>query len=220
MERSDLRSEAAAETETLRNEFFCAHDPNMLISWQSACVGIAGAGGLGSNIAVSLTRAGIGRLIIADHDVVSVSNLNRQQFYLDQVGLPKVEALKANLERISPFTQVIIHQLRVCPENLLQLFGNCDILVEAFDLADQKLMLIENWLDLYDDRPLISASGLAGVGNNNSIDTMQSGNLYVVGDQSSELQPGISPVSARVAVVANMQANLSLELLLAKQWKH
>jgi len=192
----------------------------MLISWQSACVGIAGAGGLGSNIAVSLTRAGIGRLIIADHDVVSVSNLNRQQFYLDQVGLPKVEALKANLERISPFTQVIIHQLRVCPENLLQLFGNCDILVEAFDLADQKLMLIENWLDLYDDRPLISASGLAGVGNNNSIDTMQSGNLYVVGDQSSELQPGISPVSARVAVVANMQANLSLELLLAKQWKH
>lgn len=189
----------------------------MLKAWQNASVGIAGAGGLGSNIALALTRAGIGTLVIIDFDVVAITNLNRQQYFLDQVGQAKVSALKDNLSRVSPFTLIKAHNLRITPENLAQLFGECDILIEAFDLADQKLMLIETWQELYPERPIIAASGLAGVGNNQSIQTRSSGNLHVIGDQSSELKPGISPVSARVGVVANMQANLCLELLLQKR---
>lgn len=201
-------------TEQLRSAFFAGHEPGMLKCWQKACVGIAGAGGLGSNIAVSLTRAGIGKLVIADFDVISTTNLNRQQFYLDQVGISKIDALSANLARISPFTTLHAHELRITPENVEPLFGKCDLMIEAFDLADQKLMLIETWQELYPEKPIISASGLAGVGNNSAIRTVNCGNLYIVGDQESELTPGISPVSARVAIVANMQANLCLELLL------
>lgn len=212
MERSSLRS--SQETEQLRSVFFAGHEPAVLKCWQQARVGIAGAGGLGSNIAVSLTRAGIGKLVIADFDVVSTTNLNRQQFYLDQVGMPKIDALSANLARISPFTAVQVHNLRITPANVEQLFGDCDIMIEAFDLADQKLMLIESWQELFPQKPIISASGLAGVGNNAAIRTVTCGNLYIVGDHATELAPGISPISARVAVVANMQANLCLELLL------
>lgn len=202
------------ELEGLRRRFFAAHDPVMLKAWQNACVGIAGAGGLGSNVAVSLTRAGIGKLVIADYDVLSVSNLNRQQYFMDQVGQTKVTALKDTLCRISPFTMILTHALRITPDNLDQLFGNCDILIEAFDLADQKTMLIESWQELFPRRPVIAASGLAGVGNNHSIVTTSCEGLYLIGDQSSELKPGVSPVSARVAIVANMQANLCLDLLL------
>ena len=202
------------ELEELRRRFFAAHDQLQLKAWQNSCVGIAGAGGLGSNVAVALTRAGVGKLVIVDYDVLSVSNLNRQQYFMDQVGQSKVIALKDNLTRVSPFSMIVTHALRITPDNLDQLFGHCDILIEAFDLADQKTMLIESWQELHPDKPIIAASGLAGVGNNQAIITSSCDGLYLIGDQSSELQPGISPVSARVAIVANMQANLCLELLL------
>ncbi|MDP2174119.1 MAG: sulfur carrier protein ThiS adenylyltransferase ThiF [Candidatus Cloacimonadaceae bacterium] len=198
----------------LYQELYAGHDPEMLQIWQKSVIGIAGAGGLGSNIAVSLARAGIGTLIIADYDTVCTANLNRQQYFLDQVGSLKVEALKANLDRINPFIRIIIHPLKVTPENVGSLFGTAEIMIEAFDLAEQKQMLIESWQSLFPTRPIIAASGLAGVGNNESLKTLQTDNLYIIGDGVSELAPGINPISARVAVVANMQANLCLELLL------
>ncbi len=198
----------------LFTEFFSGHDPKQLQAWQKAVVGIAGAGGLGSNIALSLTRAGVGKLIIADHDSVSNANLARQQYFLNQVGLPKVTALKDNLRRISPYTNVTTYPLEVTPVNLESIFGQADILLEAFDAAESKQMLIETWQSLYPDRYIIAASGLAGVGKNDLIHTERLGKLILVGDGVSELEPGLSPVSARVAVVANLQANLCLELLL------
>jgi len=202
------------KTETLRKELFAAHDPSMLKVWQSSCVGIAGIGGLGSNIAVSLARAGIGSLILVDYDIVSTTNLNRQQFFLEQVGMPKAEAIKANLQKINPFCECIIHNLKLTPENLSEIFGNCDILIEAFDLAEQKQMLIESWQELFPDKPLIGASGLSGYGRNELIRTVKFDNVYLCGDGVSELQPGVSPIAPRVAIVANMQANLCLELLI------
>lgn len=195
------------------SEFFSQHDPRCLDKWRHATVGIAGAGGLGSNIALALTRTGIGTLIIADHDRVAPSNLNRQQYYLDQVGLPKVQALKDNLQRISPFTEVVVHELRITVQNVAAVYGDAQILIEAFDEATEKQMLIQTWQSLFPERYLIAASGLAGVGRNDLIHTERYENLYLIGDGVSELEPGISPVSARVAVVANMQANLCLELL-------
>lgn len=200
----------------LYSEIFAGHDPAVLEIWRKATVGIAGAGGLGSNIAVALTRAGIGKLIITDHDIVSNSNLTRQQFFLKQVGLPKVSALKDNLRQISPYTDVSVYNVSVSPVNLESLFKQADILIEAFDDAGEKQMLIETWQTLYPARYIIAASGIAGIGKNELIRTERSGTLFIVGDPGAELQPGVNPVSARVAVVANMQANLCLELLLEK----
>lgn len=200
--------------EALKQELFAGHDPAMLAIWQKSTVGIAGAGGLGSNIAISLARAGIGKLIIADFDAVSTTNLNRQQFFLDQVGMPKVDALKANLARINPFCELVIFNDRITPDNLAKVFGACDILMEALDGAEQKQMLIETWQDLYPDRVLIGASGLSGYGRNELIRTIKLDNIYLCGDGVSELQQGISPIAPRVAIVANMQANLCLELLI------
>ncbi len=192
---------------------FAAHDPTLLHIWQAASIGIAGAGGLGSNIAVSLTRAGIGKLVIADFDIVTLTNLNRQQFFRDQIGMPKVDAMAQNLGRISPNTHLELHNKRINADNLDDMFGDCDILIEAFDLADQKQMLIETWISLHPDRPVIAASGVAGYGNNNSLHQYQIGNLYLLGDGLSELIPSISPIAPKVAAIANMQANLCLELL-------
>ena len=202
------------DMETLRKELFAGHDPAMLAVWQKAVVGIAGAGGLGSNIAISLARAGIGTLVIVAFDVVSTTNLNRQQFFLDQVGMPKVDALAANLERINPFCHCQIHNLRITPDNLCEIFSACDILIEAFDLAEQKQMLLETWQELYPERPCIAASGLAGFGRNELIRVVKLDNIYLCGDGVSELTPGVSPIAPRVAIVANMQANLCLELLI------
>lgn len=202
------------KTKELYNELFAEHDPAMLKIWQSSTVGIAGAGGLGSNIAFSLARAGIGKLIIADFDIITVSNLNRQQFFLDQAGQPKVTALKDNLTRMNPFCEVIVHNVRITAANLAVLFGSCDILIEALDGAEQKQMLIETWQELYPDKALIGASGLSGYGRNELIRTVKFDNIYLCGDGVSELQPGISPVAPRVGIVANMQANLCLELLI------
>lgn len=197
-----------------RSGFFGAHDPRQLEIWQKATIGIAGAGGLGSNIAIALTRAGIGRLIIADFDIVSPSNLNRQQYFMDQIGEPKVEALRHNLERISPYTKVEIFPEKLNPTNLNLIFNEAQIMLEAFDLADQKAMLLEAWTAIYPERHLIAASGIAGVGSGESIKIDHYGKLHIIGDGISELSTGISPVSARVAIVAAMQANLCLELLL------
>lgn len=199
-----------------KKELFAGHDPAMLAIWQQAVIGIAGAGGLGSNIAISLARAGIGKLVIADFDNVSLTNLNRQQFFIDQVGVPKVEALKTNLFRINPYCEVSIFTDKITPDNLADVFAECDILLEALDGAEQKQMLIETWQDLYPEKILIGASGLSGYGRNELIRTIKLDNIYLCGDGVSELQQGISPIAPRVAIVANMQANLCLELLIKK----
>lgn len=195
-------------------ELYSAHDPEQLKIWQAATVGIAGAGGLGSNIAFALARSGIGRLIIADYDAVSPSNLNRQQYFIDQIGMLKVLALQINLKRIGGKTRISIHPLRVTPENLSVVFREAGILIEAIDLDEQKQMLMEAWMSQYPTRPYIGASGLAGVGGNELITTQAFGNVYIIGDGLSEAKPPFSPLAPRVGVVANMQANLCLELLL------
>jgi len=197
--------------------YFTQRDPLAFPIWQKAVVGIAGAGGLGSNIAISLARAGVGTLIIADFDTVSLENLNRQQFNLSQVGQPKVQALAANIKAFNPFITLQIEQVKITPANVFSVFGTADILLEAFDDAAQKEMLISTWLSLFPHRHIIAASGLAGYGKNELIHTQHSDYLHLIGDMQSELQEGISPVAPRVAIVANMQANLALELLIEKQ---
>ncbi len=201
-------------------EYFTKRDPIAFPIWQKAVVGIAGAGGLGSNIAISLARAGIGKLVIADFDTVSLENLNRQQFAISQVDQPKARALAANIISFNPFVALETHCTKVTPDNVEELFGSCDILIEAFDDASQKEMLIQKWLENYPDRPIIGASGIAGYGNSERIRIHRCDNLYIVGDLESTLEEGISPIAPRVAIVANMQANLALELLVKLVEQH
>jgi sulfur carrier protein ThiS adenylyltransferase len=180
-------------------------------------VGIAGAGGLGSNCAVALARCGVGRLVIADYDVVSESNLNRQFYFRDQLGMKKTDALAVNLRRIDPEITLEIHDLMLDRGNILSVFSACDVIVEAFDLAEQKQMLIETVLSLMPGKPLVVGLGMAGYGMNGSIHLRKEGNLYICGDETSEVSDDLPPIAPRVGMVANMQANVVLEILLSEE---
>lgn len=200
--------------EELEKQFFSQHDPKILSILRNSVVGIAGAGGLGSNVAFSLARAGIGTLIIADFDKIEPSNLNRHQYFIEQIGRSKVEALLENLRKINPFSKYEIHNLEINDDNISEIFADAEILVEAFDMAEMKKMLIESWVSQFPKRPIIAASGLAGFGKNEILHTRKIGSLYICGDEDTEVEEGISPMAPRVGIVANMQANLVLELLL------
>lgn len=182
---------------------------------QHKTVGIAGAGGLGSNCAVALARVGTGKLVIADFDVVSESNLNRQYYFFDQVGKPKATALMENIKRINPAVSVLSHNVCLTKENIPLLFADCDVIVEAFDKADQKEMLIETVLTVFPGKPLVIGLGMAGWGMNDAIHCRKSDNIYICGDEKSEIAPDLPPIAPRVGIVANMQANVVLEILLS-----
>ena len=180
-------------------------------------IGIAGAGGLGSNCAESLLRCGAGKLIVADYDRVSDSNLNRQFYFHDQIGEKKVDALRDNLLRISPFASLQMHFSRVTPDNIMLLFSTCDVVVEAFDEASEKNMIIEEMSAQLPQIPVVAASGLAGWGNSEKLKVTRSGNLYICGDETSEVSDELPPLSPKVKIVSNLQADLVLEILL-RDW--
>ncbi len=198
---------------TFAKKYFAHRDPAVLEALRRSSVGIAGAGGLGSNVAVALARAGVGRLVVADFDRVEPSNLNRQQYYVDQVGLTKVEALRENLLRVNPFSVYEVHEVRLTRRNSTEVFRAVDVVVEAFDRAAAKEMLIEAVLARFPGRPIVAASGLAGFGGNAKLHTRRMGNLWICGDEESQSPKGISPMAPRVALVAAMQANLVVEIL-------
>lgn len=180
-------------------------------------VGIAGAGGLGSNCAAALARSGIGRLKIADFDIVTGSNLNRQFFFADQVGVKKVIALKENLSRTGSSTSTEVFDIVITPENIENLFGDCDVIVEAFDSAEMKEMITESVVSLWPGKPLILGSGLAGYGDSNKMRVRDLGdNLYLCGDESTIVSEQLPAMAPRVGIVAYMQANLTIELLMDK----
>lgn len=177
-------------------------------------VGIAGAGGLGSNCASSLIRSGVGKLIVADFDRVSPENLNRQFYFRKQAGMKKVDALRENLHKICPGCVLQVHDTRVTEDNIELLFSVCDVVVEAFDDAEQKSILINYMLTHLPHIPLVAASGMAGWGGTEKIKVVKSGNFYLCGDQESEISEDNPPIAPRVNIVSNMQADIVLQLLL------
>lgn len=178
---------------------------------RGATVGIAGCGGLGSNAAVALARAGVGRLILADPDRVELSNLNRQHYFQSDIGRAKVEALAGHLRAINPDIELVLHELELTPENAPGIFGEADLLIEAFDRAERKRWLIESWCRAYPDRPIVCGSGLSGIGNTNALKVHSAGRIHMCGDEESDMELGLC--ASRVGVVANMQANVAIELL-------
>lgn len=193
------------------------HTPGVHARLKRACVGVAGCGGLGSNAALSLARVGVGRLIIADFDIVEPSNMNRQQYFVEQIGQFKVDALKETLARANPFVQVEAHRVELNPENIPEIFGNADVIIEAFDRVDMKVMIVEAVMVKMPDKPLVVGSGMAGYGRNNAIQTHREGNLYICGDGVSAARPGRGLMAPRVGIAANHQANQVLEIILGEE---
>jgi len=181
-------------------------------------VGIAGAGGLGSNCAVALARSGIGTLVIADFDKVEPANLTRQYYFRNQIGMMKADALRDNIHSIRPELNVLIHKVRLDRANIPSVFAGCNVIVEAFDRSDMKEMLIETVQGRMPQVPLIVGSGMAGWGNNELLNFRHiDESLYVCGDEVSEASDELPPLAPRVGIVANMQANTVLEILMKFQ---
>ncbi|MBO6005124.1 MAG: sulfur carrier protein ThiS adenylyltransferase ThiF [Verrucomicrobia bacterium] len=180
---------------------------------ERAKVGVAGLGGLGSNVLSHLIRSGVTHFVAADFDVVSQSNLNRQFYFADQIGQKKTSALAENLRRINPDIELELHDCLLTEENIPEIFKNCDVVVEAFDKADAKTMLIAALSKT--NIPIVAASGLAGFGRSNDIRVRKVGShLYLVGDLTSGISPELAPASPRVGIAASIQANTVIAILL------
>jgi sulfur carrier protein ThiS adenylyltransferase len=181
-------------------------------------VGIAGAGGLGSNCAVALARCGIGTLIISDFDIVEPSNLNRQYYFNNQVGIFKSLALKETISRINPDITVIAHTTKLDRFNIPVIYQGCDVIVEAFDIDKMKEMLIETVLTKMPGIPIIVGSGVAGWGFNENIKYRKvDDTLYVCGDEKTTVSDDLPPLAPRVSIVASMQANTVIDILIKKR---
>jgi sulfur carrier protein ThiS adenylyltransferase len=182
---------------------------------QAATVAVCGLGGLGSNIAISLARAGVGKLVLVDFDCVDVTNLHRQQYKACQVGLPKPEALLANLKEIAPYTEYETHFEKVTAENVATLLANADVVCEAFDNAEAKAMLVNAVLETMPEKFLVAASGMAGFEGGNTIRTRKiTDKFYLCGDGVSDVADGIGLVAPRVMLCAAHQALTAVRLIL------
>lgn len=180
----------------------------------SATVAICGLGGLGSNIAAILARAGVGRLILIDFDKVDITNLHRQQYKANQIGMNKTDALSENLLEIAPYVVLETHSVCITDENAAGFLKNADIICEAFDKAECKAMLTNLVLERMPDKYLIAASGMAGMGSANTIQTRRVlENFYICGDGKSDVQSEGSLISSRVMICAAHQAHTVIRIL-------
>lgn len=195
------------------------HGKELQNKFSSATVAICGLGGLGSNIAIVLARAGIGKLILTDFDRVDITNLHRQQYKASQIGKHKTEALAENLKEIAPYIETKIHTVNITEENAVELLKNADIICEAFDKAECKAMLTDIVLSELRDKFLVAASGMAGMGSANTIRTRKiTDKFYLCGDEISDVNDGIGLVASRVMLCASHQAHTVLRIL-AEQYE-
>ncbi|MBE6717795.1 MAG: thiamine biosynthesis protein ThiF [Ruminococcaceae bacterium] len=190
------------------------HGEELQKKFSSATVAVCGLGGLGSNIAISLARAGIGKLILIDFDRVDITNLHRQQYKANQIGQYKTEALSENLKEIAPYIEFETHTDRVTEENFAHLLQDADIICEAFDNAEAKAMLTNLVLQTMPDKFLVAASGMAGMGSVNTVQTRKiTSKFYLCGDEISDVNDDIGLVSSRVMLCAAHQAHTVLRIL-------
>jgi len=181
---------------------------------RNSSVGIAGAGGLGSNAAAALARAGIGRLKLVDFDKIEENNLDRQYYFLDQVGKIKVEALKDNINRINSAVKVEVLNQKLEKGSMEKPFHDVDVVIEALDNATTKIEFIEEILLKLPDKPVVAASGVTGYGNSDRIVTKRFGSLYICYDEQAKSSEDDVLLAPRVCIMANWEADLALEIIL------
>ncbi|MCF2683029.1 sulfur carrier protein ThiS adenylyltransferase ThiF [Faecalicatena contorta] len=194
------------------------HGANIQALLSQGNIAIAGLGGLGSNIAYSLARIGVGHLHLIDFDVVDITNLNRQQYFIQHIGMYKTDALKSLLLQINPYLDIHTDCVKVTEENLIELFRENDIICEAFDNPEAKAMLVNGILEHFPEKKLVSASGMAGYGSSNTIRTRRiTKNFYLCGDRITEPSPGNGLMAPRVAICAAHEANMITRLILGEE---
>ena len=180
----------------------------------STTVAVCGLGGLGSNIAISLARAGIGKLILIDFDKVDITNLHRQQYKANQIGMCKTEALQNNLKEINPYLETKIHTICLDESNAKDVLADADIICEAFDNAEAKANIVNFVLSEIPDKYIVAASGMAGLDSANLIKTRKvSKRFYLCGDEVNDIKDGIGLVSTRVMLCAAHQAHTVLRII-------
>lgn len=200
--------------EEMIKAFEARHGKILQKKFFESTVAVCGLGGLGSNIAVSLARAGIGKLILIDYDKVDITNLHRQQYKASQIGMYKTNALFENLKEISPYNDIVIHTVKIDEDNALELLKEADIICEAFDNAECKAMLVNTVLEKMNDKFIVSASGMAGIGSPNEIKTRRiTDHFYICGDGVSDVKESMGLFSTRVMLCAAHQAHTVLRIL-------
>ena len=210
-----IRRGVMPEREVLRAMIASRNSPELNLALSKAVIGVAGLGGLGSNIALSLARVGVKKLVLADFDVVEPSNLNRQQYFVRHIGMQKTQALKELINDVNPFVEVETHDIFLDEKNVASVFGECEILCEAFDNVAGKAMILNEAGASLKDKKIIGASGMAGYFSSNIIKTIKfAKNVYLCGDLTNEAKIGQGLMAPRVAVCANHEANLAIRLLM------
>lgn len=200
-----------------RNALIKRHGLDLYKQFSSATVAVCGLGGLGSNIAIALARAGIGKLLLIDYDRVDITNLHRQQYKANQIGLYKTHALADNLSEIAPYTEVKTVTAKITEENFTDFLKEADIVCEAFDHAESKAMLVNGVLEQLHNCYLVAASGMAGMETPNTIKTRKiMKRFYLCGDEVSDVADTIGLVAPRVMLCAAHQAHTVLRILAGK----
>ena len=181
---------------------------------EQATVAVCGLGGLGSNVAINLARAGIKKLILVDYDCVDVTNLQRQQYKASQVGTPKAVALVENLKEIAPYVELEAYNEKITEANVDKFVKDADVVCEAFDNPEAKSMLVNEVLERYPQKYLVAASGMAGTDSANSITTRKiSKRFYLCGDGKSDVTQGLALLAPRVQICAAHQALTIIRIL-------
>ncbi|MCL2785938.1 MAG: sulfur carrier protein ThiS adenylyltransferase ThiF [Methanomassiliicoccaceae archaeon] len=191
------------------------HTPLVRDTIGRARIGIAGLGGLGSNVAMMLARAGVTDMVIADLDTVDMSNINRQNYYLDQIGTAKTDATEELLKKINPYLLIEKHHVRLDRTNIKSIFGRCDIVCEAFDIPSEKATLMNVLFEECPDVRVVSGSGMAGFGRSNEITTKKLfDDHYICGDgiDMEDVIGGL--MSPRVSICAGHMANAVITILM------
>ena len=190
------------------------HGKELQSKISSSTVAICGLGGLGSNIAIILSRLGIGRLILIDFDKVDISNLHRQQYKPNQIGMEKTNALAQNLEEIAPYLEIETHTAYMDENNYYELLQDVNIICEAFDNPEAKASIVNYVLSEMPEKYIVAASGMAGIESANMIKTRRvSKRFYLCGDEKSDVEDGVGLVASRVSVCASHQANMVLRII-------
>ncbi len=200
-----------------KNEWYSTlekrHGADLQRKFSSACVAVCGLGGLGSNVAVSLARSGVGTLLLIDFDKVDMSNLHRQQYSVSQLGMCKTDAMKQTLAEIAPYCNVVTHTVKLKEDNL-SLIADCDVVCECFDNTEYKALLVNGVSEYYPEKYIVAASGMSGLHTGNTIQTKKFGKrLYICGDGTSDVADDGTLFAPRVMLCAAHQSNTVLRII-------
>jgi sulfur-carrier protein adenylyltransferase/sulfurtransferase len=181
----------------------------------AASVVVVGAGGLGCPVLQYLAGAGVGRLVIVDHDQVEETNLHRQPLYsMADIGRLKVEAAAAALRRFNPGIAIDIVAARLAPQNATALAAGADLVVDAADSFAVTYVLSDACLAA--GKPMISASVIGLTGYVGAF--CGGGPSYRAVFPDVAVDGGtcatVGVLGTAVAVLGGLQAHLALHLLL------